>query len=84
MTNRHELHRYLDETGKPRHRHVSREQLRADRREEGDERNAAWRAKSHDEQLDELHHRPGDCKKQIAKINKQIKAAELARIGGDA
>ena len=44
------------------------EARRADRRAEAEFRQEGWRALSKREQLESLTRRPGQCKKQIAKI----------------
>lgn len=46
------------------------------KRTEGEERNAEWRAKTAKEQLDSLKMRRGESKSQIKRIKVQAKIAE--------
>jgi len=46
---------------------------KAQRRKEGDERNANWAAKSTKEKIIELAQRVGKSKKQMDKLNKIVK-----------
>ena len=50
-----------------------RSQERRDQlRQEGNDRNESWRSLSHKQQLRKLKKRPGESKKQIDRIKKQM------------